>query len=67
MSQITFAIRHAPQSEWLFRWQAAVSAAFAGGSMTAGLFNLGALMALSVARSTLSQVTIARRWADHHA
>lgn len=67
MSQITFAIRHAPHSEWLFRWQATVIAAFAGGSLTAALLNLGALMALSVARSTLSQVAIARRWADHHA
>lgn len=67
MSQITFAIRHALHSEWLFRWQATVIAAFAGGSLTAALLNLGALMALSVARSTLSQVAIARRWADHHA
>jgi len=67
MSQITLAIRHAPQSERLFRWQAAVITAFAGGSLTAGLFNLGALLALWVARSSLTQVANARRWADHHA
>ena len=67
MSQITLAFRRAPQSERLFRWQAAVVAAFANGSLTAGLFNLGAMMALSVARATLSRFANAGRWAEHHA
>lgn len=67
MSQITLAIRHAPQSERFFRWQATFIAAFAGGSLTAGLLNLSAAVALALTRSTLSQVSAARRWADHHA
>ena len=67
MSQITLAIRHAPHSEWLFRWQATVIAAFAGGSLTAALLNLGAVVALAVTRSTLAQVSAARGRADRHA
>jgi hypothetical protein len=67
MSQITLAFRHAPHSERFFRWQATVIAAFAGGSLTAALLNLGAAVALALTRSTLSQVSAARRWADHHA
>jgi hypothetical protein len=67
MSQITFAIRHAPHSEWLFRWQATVIAAFASGSLAAALLNLGAAVALAVTRSTFSQVSAARRRADRDA
>lgn len=67
MSQIILAIRHAPLTERLFRWQAAVIVAFAGGSRTAALFNIGALMAFSIARSALSHVAITRRRAEHHA
>lgn len=64
MSQITLAIRHVTHSERLFRWQTA--AVFAGGSLTAGLFNLGALMALSVARSALVHGAHERRRTEHH-
>ncbi|UYV15411.1 hypothetical protein [Porphyrobacter sp. ULC335] len=67
MSQITLAIRHAPHSEWLFRWQATVIAALAGGSLTAALLNLGAAVALAVTRSTMSQVSVARGRANRHA
>jgi hypothetical protein len=67
MSQITLAIRHAPHSERFFRWQATVIAAFASGSLTAGLFNLSGLMALSIAQSVLSRAAVAHRWAVHHA
>ena len=67
MSHITLAIRHAPQSERLFRWQATIIAAFAGGSLTAALLNLGAAVALAVTRSTFSHVSAARGRADRHA
>lgn len=67
MSQITLAIRQASQSERFFRWQATIIAAFAGGSLTAGLLNLGAVVALALTRSVLSRGVGARRWADHHA
>jgi hypothetical protein len=67
MSQITLAIRRAPKSERLFRWQAAVVAAFAGGSLTARMFNIGALMALLIARFTLLQIANARRGGEYHA
>ncbi len=66
MSQINFTIRAAPQSQWLLRWQARVIAAFAAGSLFTALFTIGALMAVSVARSALSHFAAARRWADHH-
>lgn len=67
MSQITFAIRHAPHSEWLFRWQATIIATFAGGSLTAALLNLGAAVALAMTRSTFSHVSGASGRADRHA
>jgi hypothetical protein len=67
MSQITLAFRRAPQSERLFRWQSAVISALSGGSLTAALLNLGALMTVSVARSVLSHAATARRWAEQHA
>lgn len=66
MSKITLAIRRAPQSERLFRWQAAFISALAGGSLTAALLNLGGLMAISVARSVLSHAATARRSAKQH-
>jgi hypothetical protein len=41
-------------SAWLLRWQLTVSAAFAGGSLTAALLNLATLIALSLVRSALA-------------
>lgn len=55
MTQISFAIRPVPQSDWQFRWQMAINTAFASGSLTTALFNLGVLIALSLVRSALSQ------------
>lgn len=66
MSQITLAIRHAPQSERLFRWQVSVNTAFAGGSLAGALLNLGALIALSIARSVLSRLARARWEEEGH-
>lgn len=67
MSQLTLAIRHVPQSERLLRWQVTVNAAFVGGSLTAAMLNLGALIAFSIARSALSRFTTARRLEEYHA
>lgn len=67
MSQITLAIRHARQSERLLRWQVTVNGALAGGSLIAALFQLGALVGLSLARSMAAHAAAARRAADHHA
>jgi hypothetical protein len=55
MTQISFAIRPVPQSDRQFRWQMAITTAFASGSLTTALFNLGVLIALSLARSALSR------------
>ena len=52
--------------EQLLRWQMTVNAAFAGGSVTAALINLGALIAVSMARSALSQLALARSPAGYH-
>ncbi len=60
MNQISFAIPPAPQSDWLFRWQMAINTAFASGSLTTALFNLGVLIALSLVRSALSRFAPAR-------
>lgn len=67
MSQITLAIRQAPLSEQLYRWQVTVNAAFTGGSLTAAMLNLGALIALSITRSVLSRFATARREEELHA
>lgn len=67
MSRITLAIRLASQAELLLRWQVHVNAAFAGGSLIAALLNLGALVALSLARSGLAQRATDRRKARCHA
>jgi succinate dehydrogenase hydrophobic anchor subunit len=67
MSYITHAIRQAPYSEWLFRWQATAIAAFAGGSLTAALFHLGAAVGVAVTRSVLSRGAGIGGWAGHHA
>lgn len=67
MSQIVLALRHTPHLEWLIRWQANIIAALAGGSLSAALFSLGALVAVSAARSARSHVAVARRWAQRHA
>jgi len=66
MSQITLALRQVPQSERFFRWQATVIAAFAGGSLTAALLNLGAAMALSFARAALGHTAAACKRSDYH-
>lgn len=61
MSQIDFAIRPVLRSDWQLHWQLTVNTAFAGGSLTAALLNLGALIAFSLARSALSRFATARR------
>jgi hypothetical protein len=66
MSQITLAIRHAPQSERLLHWQMTVNAAFAGGTLTAALLNLGALIAFSLTRSVLSRFATAPSVEEPH-
>lgn len=60
MSQINFAIRHSRQTERLLRLQVTVNTAFAGGSLIAALLNLGALIAISLARSAISHFATAR-------
>ena len=60
MSQISFAIRHSRQTERLLRLQVTVNTAFAGGSLIAALLNLGALIAISLARSAISRFATAR-------
>ena len=60
MSQINFAIRHSRQTERLLRLQVTVNTAFAGGSLIAALLNLGALIAISLARSAISRFATAR-------
>lgn len=67
MSQITFAIRQATQSEMLFRWQATVIAAFAGGSLTAALLNLAAAVGFAVTKSALVHATPALKRVSHRA
>ena len=67
MTQITRALRKVPQSERFFHWQATVAAAFAGGSLTAALLNLGAAMALSFARAALGHTAAAGERSDCHA
>jgi hypothetical protein len=61
MSQINFAIRPALRSDWQLHWQLTVNTAFASGSLTAALLNLGALIAFSLAHSALSRFTAERR------
>jgi len=65
MSQISFAIRPAPQSDWQFRWQVTINTAFASGSLTSALLNLGVLIVLSLARSALSRLATARHRLGH--
>jgi hypothetical protein len=67
MSQITLAFRQVPQSERFFRWQATVLAAFAGGSLTAALLNLGAVMALATAKAAFGRANPVRKWTGYHA
>ncbi len=57
MSQITLALRHVPRSEPFFRWQATIVVAFASGSLTSALANLGAALLLALARKVLAQTT----------
>ena len=61
MSQISFVIRPVLRSDRQLHWQMTVNTAFAGGSLTAALLNLGALIAFSFARSALSRFATARR------
>jgi len=65
MPQISFPIRPVLQSDRQFRWQLTVNTAFASGSLTAALMNLGVLIALSLARSALSRFATARRRPGH--
>lgn len=65
MFQISFPIRPVPQSDRQLRWQMTVNTAFASGSLTAALLNLGVLIALSLARSALSRFATARRRLGH--
>lgn len=67
MAQITLALRQLPQSERFFRWQATVLAAFAGGSLTAALLNLGAAIALATAKAALGRAKPLRERTGHHA
>jgi hypothetical protein len=66
MFQVTQAIRIAPQSGRLYRWQVTVNAAFASGSVTAALLNLGALIAFSIAQSALLQIAAGRHAGASH-
>lgn len=66
MTQINLAIRHAPQSERLLRWQVTVNAALAGGTLTAALLNLSALVAFSLTRSVLSRFATAPSVEEPH-
>lgn len=66
MTQITLAIRHAPQSERLLRWQVSFNAAFAGGTLTAALLNLSALIAFSLTRSVLLRFATAPSVEEPH-
>lgn len=66
MSQITLAIRHAPQPDRLLRWQVTVNGAFAGGSLTAALFQLAALIALSLVRSAVLHALSVHSEAECH-
>jgi hypothetical protein len=54
-----------PLLERLYRWQVIINAAFAGGSLTAALLNLGALVAVSMARSGMSHFGPGRHWAEY--
>lgn len=65
MTQISFAIPPVTQSDRQFRWQLTVNTAFASGSLTAALLNLGVLIALSLARSALSRFVTAPRRPGH--
>ena len=67
MAQITLALRQLPQSERFFRWQATVLAAFAGGSLTAALLNLGAAIALATVKAALGCANPLRERTGHHA
>ena len=67
MSQITLVIPQVPQSEQFFRWQATAIAAFAGGSLTAALLNLGSALALAVARTALGHANPALKRTNCHA
>jgi hypothetical protein len=65
MTQISLPIRPVPQFDRQFRWQLTVNTAFASGSLTAALLNLGSLIAISLARSVLSRFAAARRRPGH--
>lgn len=67
MSQITLALRQVPKSERFFHWQATVVAAFAGGSLTAALLNLGAVILLAMGRAALGRASPVRKPAGDHA
>lgn len=66
MSQISFALRPVIRSDRQLHWQVTVNTAFAGGSLTAALLNLGALIAFSLVRSAFSRFATARRGGTRH-
>ncbi len=65
MSHISLVIPPATQSDRQFRWQLAVNTAFASGSLTTALLNLGVLIVLSLARSAFSRLATARHRLGH--
>lgn len=67
MSQITFAMRHLIQSEWLFRWQTTVIAALVGGSLAAALLNIVAATGLATAQRALVLASPTLRRSTHRA
>lgn len=67
MTRIALSLGHVRQSPRLFRWQATVISAFAGGSLTAALLNLGGVVAIALARSAQSRLMKAGGRADHEA
>ena len=55
------------QMNRLFKWQIMVNAAFASGSLTAALFNLGVLISVTVAKALASQIPVCGELVDRHA
>jgi hypothetical protein len=67
MSRIALSIGHVRHSPLLFRWQATVISAFAGGSLTAAMLNLAGVVAIAFARSAQSRLTNVGSRSDHEA
>ena len=67
MTRIALSLGHVRQSPRLFRWQATVIAAFASGSLTAAMLNLGGVVAIALARSAQARLINAGIRANHEA